>query len=130
MVPPEPEASPAPVAFDKAPGIWWEQTMSGQMGGFAIPAQTSKVCMPKAAWDQPPKPGDDGCTFTDLKRSGKKMSWKMRCQNGMTGEGEMSWTADAYTGVTTMVTPAGEMKMNMKGKRLGGDCEAMVPKRG
>ena len=132
---PEPEAapapapSPAPVAYGKAPGLYWEQTMSGQMGGFTMPAKTSKVCMPKNQWEQPPKMSGDDCTFTDLKRSGSKMSWKMTCKNGMTGEGEMTWTPDTYSGWTSMVTPAGEMKMNMSGKRLGGDCEAVVPKR-
>ena len=129
------EAAPAPVPvppatkWTKAPGLYWEQTMSGQMGGFTMPAKTSKVCMPKNQWEQPPKMGSDDCTFSELKRSSSKMTWKMTCKNGMTGEGEMTWTGDSYAGWTNMTTPAGDMKWNMSGKRLGGDCEATVPQR-
>ena len=126
---PAPTPIPPATAWTKAPGLYWEQTTSGQMGGFTMPARTSKVCMPKNQWEQPPKTSNDDCTFTELKRAGSKMTWKMSCKNGMTGEGEMTYGADSYSGWTTMVTPAGEMKMNLSGKKLGGDCEAAVPKR-
>ena len=39
----------------------------------------------------------------------------------MTGDGEMTFTDDTYTGAVNMTTPQGAMTMQMSGKRVG-DC--------
>jgi curli biogenesis system outer membrane secretion channel CsgG len=118
------------VKWEKVPGLYWEQTMAGKMSGtisFNMPAKTSKVCQPKEGFKTPPKSGDD-CQFTEMKRSSSKMTWKMTCKNGTSGEGEMTFTPETYTGWMSMTTPAGDMKFDVSGKKLGGDCQATVPK--
>ena len=40
---------------------------------------------------EPPKPGkDDKCKMTDVKRTGSRMTWKMKCEDGTTGDGDMT----------------------------------------
>jgi hypothetical protein len=115
----------------KEPGVYWEQTVEMTMGGMAMPAQTMKVCMAKKQdWARPPEqqPGQE-CKVTDVKRSGQKMSWKIACEGGMTGEGEMTWSGDSFAGTSTMQTEMGAMRMKMKGRKLGGDCDANETKR-
>jgi hypothetical protein len=108
------------------PGTWWEQTVEVQMAGFAVPGQTMKVCMPKAAWDQPPKAGDgDGnCKVTEVKKVGARMTWKVSCQDGTTGSGDMTLGKDTFQGTTQMNTRGQTVRMAMKGKKVGGDCDA------
>lgn len=108
------------------PGVYWDQTIEMQMGGMTAPPQTSRVCMPKKQdWSEPPAAqGDQECKVTDLKRSGQRMTWKMTCAGGMAGEGEVTWGADAYTGKTRMTTPMGEVVATMRGRKVGGDCDA------
>ncbi len=100
------------------------------MQGFSMPGQTTKVCMPKAAWEQPPKPGkDDKCTLTDVKRTGSRMTWKVKCDDGTTGDGDMTSSGDSYSGTMNMRTQGQEMHMKMKGRKVGGDCDAGEMKR-
>jgi hypothetical protein len=114
------------------PGVYWEQTMEMRMSGHSMPPQTSRMCLPrKQDWKRPPQAEDaqEDCELRDLKRSGQKMSWKMVCANGMTGEGEMTWTGDAYAGTTTMQSQMGAMSMHVKGRKVGGDCDANESRR-
>jgi hypothetical protein len=124
-------AGTAAAQSGKEPGVYWEQTVAGEMAGFQMPPQTSKICMPTRQWEEPPRSKDDKCKMTDVKRSGSRMSWKLACEGGVTGEGEMNTTKDAYQGTMSMRTPGGDMRMKMSGKKLGGDCDAsaMKPKR-
>lgn len=114
----------------REPGTYWEHTAEMQMGGFAMPPQTQKVCMPKASWQEPPKAGqDDSCKITDVKRTASRMSWKMECRDGMKGAGEMTHSPDAFSGTITMRGDGQDMRMKVKGRRLGGDCDAGELKR-
>ncbi len=113
-------------------GVYWEQQVEMQMGGFAMPAQKQKVCLPKKGADeQPPPQGDKNqkCRVTDMKRSGARMTWKMTCEDGSSGEGDMTWEKDAYRGTVIMRTQGHEMNMKMAGRKLGGDCDAAEMKR-
>jgi hypothetical protein len=67
--------------------------------------------------------GSNQCKVTDQKYSGNKVAWKMVCtgQGAMTGDGEMTFTGDTYTGAMKMTTPQGAMTMQLAGKRVG-DC--------
>ena len=48
----------------------------------------------------------------------------MKCDGGMSGEGEITRTSPAaYTGFIKMTTPQGAMTINLSGKRVG-DCDA------
>jgi hypothetical protein len=125
--------TPAPAAAEREPGVFWEHTVSMEMAGFSMPGQTSKICKPRRDWSEPPGSGSDKekCRTTDVRRSGQTMTWKFVCEGKepSTGEGEMTWTGDAYTGKMTMHTASGDMLMKMKGRQTGEACDANEPKR-
>jgi hypothetical protein len=124
----------AAAAEEREPGTWWELTTEMSMPGMpmAMPAQTSKLCLPVREWTEPPaaKP-DKNCKVTDMKRSGNTSSWKVACtgKDAMKGEGEMTTTADAYHGTMHMRSAQGEMNMKTRGRKLGGDCDAAEQRR-
>jgi hypothetical protein len=121
---------------DEESGVWWENSFQMEMQGMAMPAQTSKSCLPKSGPKEPPRSGDDSdCTYSDVKHEGAKTSWKVVCtgKNPMTGEGEMTGTKEAYSGKMTMHMgegrKGGDVVMVINGKRLGGDCDANATKK-
>lgn len=122
-------ASAAPPGNE--PGVQWEQTVEMEMSGFSMPAQTSKVCVPKKGMTEPPGAGrDEKCKVTDVRNDGKKMSWSMVCEKEkITGTGEIIQRADGYDGKMTMRSPDGDMVMKLSGKKLGGACDAGEMKR-
>jgi hypothetical protein len=127
-------APPAPARAaeeaGKEPGVYWEQSVEMQMAGFSMPAQTHKVCIPKKGLEEPPRSGrDDKCEMTDVKRTGSRMTWKMKCKDGTTGEGDITSGPDTFDGTMTMRTQGHEALMKMKGKKVGGDCDAGEVKR-
>jgi len=118
-------ASAAGAETPPEPGAYWESKVEVQ-----LPAQTSKVCLPKqGAEDQPPGARDEKCKVSDLKRSGPRMTWKVSCRDGSSGEGDITWGKDSYDGVMKMRTHGQEMRMRLKGKKGGGDCDANETKR-
>ncbi len=60
-----------------------------------------------------------GCTMSDYKADGDKVSWKMACK-GMAGTGDITFTGDTYEGLMNVTSPH-VMAMKMSGKRVG-DC--------
>jgi hypothetical protein len=127
-------ASPALAAppSDYEPGINWETTIEMDMAGMKMPPQTSKFCKPKKEWSEPPGTSHEGdCKTTEMKRSGNRMTWKVVCtgKNPMTGEGDMTYTANTYAGTMAMHMKDGDMNMKMKGREIGGDCDANEMKR-
>ncbi|OGT00028.1 MAG: hypothetical protein A3K04_11195 [Gallionellales bacterium RBG_16_56_9] len=108
-----------------APGEYWEVTSKMEMPGmpFAMPATTSKVCIPKGGENDPRKNSrDKDCQMTDIKTVGNKTTWKMRCNhNGevVTGSGERTATAKSYAGKMKL---AG-MTTVSSGKLIGGSCD-------
>jgi hypothetical protein len=116
----------------KEPGDLWETTTEMQMMGMSMPARTSRHCAPRE-WKEPPGAGDNdrmGCETTGFTGSGPTYNWKMKCAGPppMTGEGQITRTADGYSGTMKMQTPQGEVTMKMTGKRLG-DCDGGETKR-
>jgi Protein of unknown function (DUF3617) len=117
----------------------WQVTIEMEMAGMPqrMPPMTVTQCITKEQASDPSKlvpqaPGGRGglppdCKMSDMKTEGNKVSWTMKCegQNAMTGSGEFTYTADAYTGTMKMNVERGgqPMAMTMKyaGKRLG-DC--------
>jgi hypothetical protein len=111
-----------------APGEYWEITNKVEMQGMTMPGMSSKVCIPKGGEKDPRHSSDKDCEMTDMKASGNKSSWKMRCdKNGevMTGSGEMSSTPDRTEG-TIHISSAktGNMTMSFVNKRVGGACDS------
>jgi hypothetical protein len=97
---------------------------------FAMPATSMKVCVGKGSERDPKATADKNCEVTDVKQSGSKTSWKVRCDNKgeiMTGVGEMSGTADKSEGVIRLTGVSGGTKIDMtqtySNKRLGGVCD-------
>jgi hypothetical protein len=126
-------AAAPPASAEREPGVQWEQTVEMQMAGFSMPAQTSKVCVPKKGMTDPPGSGrkDDKCKVSNVRNVGNKMSWTMVCEGEekMSGEGEIVQKPDGYDGKMTMRSAQGEMLMKLSGKKLTGDCDAGEMKR-
>lgn len=101
----------------------WEITSAMEMQGMSIPSTTQRSCTAK---NQPykPEPEDKNCTSYDVKVSGNKTSWKMRCtgKDAMEGSGVMTKTATSMDGVMTMKTQGEQMSMKMSG-RIVGKCD-------
>ncbi|HCI14593.1 MAG: hypothetical protein A2063_04070 [Gallionellales bacterium GWA2_60_142] len=118
-----------------APGEWWEITSKTEMPGmpFKMPETTVRACVEKdAATDPRQTMQDKDCKMTDIKTSGNKTTWKMRCvRNGevMNGNGEFVGNADGYKGVTRLKGTAGGQPINMtssyRGKRVGPKCDSV-----
>lgn len=116
------------------PGEWWEITSKMEMAGmpFAMPATTVRVCVAKeAATDPRQTMQDKDCKMTDIKTSGNKTTWKMRCVHDgevMNGSGEFTGTASAYQGTTRLTGKSGGEKIDMitsyRGKRVGPACDS------
>lgn len=110
----------------------WEVTALMSMGGKQMPPMTSARCITAEDLKQADKNGLPGggpggpqgnCSVSDYKVAGSNVSWKMACtgQMAMTGEAQMQFKGDTYTGTMTMTMAQGSMAMSMSGKRLG-DC--------
>lgn len=68
--------------------------------------------------------GERKCEPVETKTQGNKVSWKLRCADGTSGEGSVSHNGkDAYTMDMTMNSPRGSMKMHSEGKRIAETCE-------
>lgn len=67
---------------------------------------------------------DKSCQVTDMKNSGNKVTWTMKCtgENAGTMTGETVFGNDSYASVMKMNTQGHKMTMKVKGKRLG-DCK-------
>jgi hypothetical protein len=107
------------------PGAYWETQVERLM-----PAQTSTVCLPKkGAEDQPPGSRDEQCKIANVKRAGQRMTWNVSCRDGTSGEGDITWGMDTYEGTMKMHTHGQVMRMKVKGKKVGGDCDANETRR-
>ena len=98
-----------------APGEYWEVTSQMDMPGMpvAMPAQTSRVCMPKGGESDPNRTqGDSNCTFSDVQHSGNTVKFKGTCVNGrgdkMNVSGETSHDSNSF-----------KTKMQMSGENQG-----------
>lgn len=121
-----------------SPGELWEITTKTEMPGmpFAMPGSTQQVCMPKGGASDPRHSvqQDKECKMTDIKTSGNKTTWKMRCDHKgeiMNGTGEITSTASSYQGVSHLSGKSGgeniDMTMRYSGKKLGQSCDASQP---
>ena len=117
-----------------ATGEYWEITSRMEMPGmpFAMPATTSKVCLPPGGEKDPTRTRDKSknCEMTDVKTSGNKVSYKGKCvekDGTMNMEGENTYERDSYSGTMHMTGKSHGRDMDMKtsysGKRIGGSCD-------
>lgn len=117
-----------------APGEWWEISTKMEMQGmpFAMPAQTSKVCMPKGGESDPryTQGKDSNCKMTDVKQSGNTVKYKGVCVTQgetMNMVGETTHDGNSFKSNMKMSGKSGGEAVNMamvsSGKRIGGNCD-------
>jgi hypothetical protein len=103
----------------------WELVTTIEMPGMPmqIPPTRIKHCYTKEDVKDQKKTisTDKNCTVTDLKQSGNKVTWKMKCtgQNAGDFSGETVYKRDAYDSTMKMVTQGSTMNMKINAKRLG-----------
>ena len=121
-----------------ASGERWEVTTRTDMPGMpvAMGESTVTICLSKGAEKDPTlllkQTGE--CEVTDLKSSGARTTWKMRCdRNGdvMAGSGEVIHKSDSYQGRTKLSGRADGKAVSMNaqylGKRIGTPCDTSEP---
>ena len=126
-----------PVSLSSAdPGEKWEIATRSEMPGMALPAVTMNVCIKKGGEKDPASlmQRDSNCKVTDVKKSGAKTTWKMKCDNNgeiMTGSGEVKHKADSFQGTSRMTGKANgadvDMTANYQGRKLGVTCDTNDP---
>jgi hypothetical protein len=98
--------------------------MAAKMGNNT---RTQCVKPGESKWSEQRNPNDRGdrqCEQKEMKVEGNKVSWKMTCKDGTTGEGTVTHNGkDAYKMDMTMNSPHGNMKMQMEGRRIADTCE-------
>jgi hypothetical protein len=103
----------------------WELTSQVEMPvmPMKIPPTVAKHCYSKDDVKDQKKviAREKNCSVTDLKTSGNKVSWTMKCtgKNAATMTGETVFGNDSYTSVMHMKTQGHNMTTKVKGKRLG-----------
>jgi hypothetical protein len=103
----------------------WEISSRVEMPGMPmkIPPTVMKHCYSKEdVKDQKTTIArDKNCSVTDLKTSGNKVTWTMKCTgpNAATMTGETVFGSDSYASVMHMKAEGHNMTTKVKGKRLG-----------
>lgn len=121
-----------------AAGETWEVTSKTEMAGmpYAMPETVITVCQPKSGAPDPQQMMQDegNCKVSDVKSSGNKVTWKVRCKGDgqdMKGGGEITHSKSSYQGSMHMSGTADGEKVDMKatyrGKRLGQACDTSAP---
>jgi hypothetical protein len=106
---------------------YWELITVMDMPGMPMKMAPTKVkhCYSKEDVKDQKKTisTDKNCTVTDLKQSGNKVTWKMKCtgKNAGTFSGETVYKGDAYDSTMKMQSQGQTMNMKINAKRLG-DC--------
>ena len=104
---------------------YWEMTTTMEIPGMPmqIPPTQVKHCFTKEEVQDQKKAiaGSEDCTVYDLKETGNKVTWKMKCKGGNPGEfsGETVFRADSFETKMQMQAEGQSMAMNVKAKRLG-----------
>jgi uncharacterized protein DUF3617 len=111
------------------PGEEWEVTTKMTMEGMPMqmPARTSTVCRPKVnPWNEPPmdKASQERCKIAAYQLAGNHATWKMTCEGGMSGTGEITYQPDSYQGTMSVTMDQGSMRMELSGRRTGKACDA------
>lgn len=119
-----------------AAGETWEITTTSEMSGMRMPETTLTICQAKNGKPDPRQMmQDDGnCKISDIKTSGSKTTWKVRCEGDgqkMSGSGEITQSKSSYQGKMHMSGTADGEKMEMnatyRGKRIGTTCDTSAP---
>ena len=103
----------------------WEMITTMDIPGMPVKMPSTKIehCFTKEDVNDQKKAisTDKNCTVTDLKQSGNKVTWKMKCTGKNPGDfsGETVFKGDSYDSTMKMETQGQTMNMKVKAKRLG-----------
>jgi hypothetical protein len=106
---------------------YWEMTSTMEMPGMPMQMPPTKIkhCYTKEEVKDPTTAvnTDKNCKVTDLKHSGNKVTWKMKCTGERSGEfsGDTVFKKDSYVSNMKMSSEGMTIKMQVNAKRLG-DC--------
>ncbi|HYK04295.1 MAG TPA: DUF3617 family protein [Thermoanaerobaculia bacterium] len=107
----------------------WQVKISMEMPGmpFKMPPVTTEICLTEEDLSNPQKavPTDakSKCTVSDYKLDGNTVTWTVDCPKEKThGTGEITYSADSYTGAMKMTVGEQEMTTKYAGKWLG-ECK-------
>lgn len=104
---------------------YWEMTTTVEMPGMPmqIPPTQMNHCFTKEDVKDRKKAiaGNDDCTVYDLKESGNKTTWKMKCKGESAGEfsGMTIFNGDSFETNMKMQAEGQEMAMRVQARRLG-----------
>lgn len=104
---------------------YWELISTMEMPGMPMKMPPTKIkhCYTKEDVKDQKKAvtTDKNCTVTDLKQSGNKVTWKMKCtgKNAGTFSGETVFKGDSYDSTMKMQSQGQSMDMKVKARRLG-----------
>ena len=120
-------AVPTFAATPQKPGNW-QITMEMEGMPVQVPPQTFTHCVTKEDVENPeravPKGRDNAnCKISDFKTEGNKVSWSVKCEGKqpVSGNGEITFSEESYSGWSKMKMGEMEITTKMTGKRLG-DC--------
>jgi len=106
----------------------WEITSSMDMPGmpFKVPPTVVSHCYTKEDLKDEKKVvanKNSDCTVTDMKKSGNKLTWKMKCTGKSKGtfSGETIFGKDYYESTMNMQSEGRTMTTKSKARRIG-DC--------
>jgi hypothetical protein len=106
-------------------GDLWEVVSQMTVEGmpFAMPPRTMKICAARE-WTRPPaeENAERGCVTSEFAQDpndANKVTWTSVCEDGMTGQGEITREGDdAYTGAIRYSSPDGNIVINLSGTRI------------
>lgn len=112
-----------------APGEYWESTTKMDMAGmpFAMPDQTTRICVPKGREKDPAASVGKDCDVLESNVTSNRATFKVRCNKDgdvMTGTGDISFSPDRTEGRMAFTSKHGDMKVNFVNKRVGGACDS------
>ncbi|HET7437402.1 MAG TPA: DUF3617 family protein [Thermoanaerobaculia bacterium] len=118
-------ALPAMAASPQKPGKW-QVKMEMEMPGmpFKMPPVTTTICVTEEDLANPdkavPKDPKSDCKVGDYKVDGNKVTWTVECpKQKVTGEGEITYDNETYSGTMKMHMGEQEMSTKYSGKYLG-----------
>ncbi len=105
----------------------WEVTAKMEMAGmpFAMPPQTSRVCVQKGKQTEAMAPQDKNCRMQDLRQSGNRTTFQVVCEgkDRMTGTADFTHAVDSYQGIMrfqgVMDGRQVDMTQNLAGRKVG-----------
>jgi hypothetical protein len=112
-------------AADTMRAGYWELVTTMDMPGMPVKIPPTKIkhCYSKEDVKDQKKTitTDKNCTVTDLKQSGNKVTWQMKCtgKNAGTFSGETIFKGDAYDSNMKMQSQGQSMSMKVNAKRIG-----------